>query len=309
MSMTVAFGAVAMMLLYALPGFLMIRTGLVSHESISAFAKLLMYVCQPVLVVYSFLQVSFSPAMVRDMLIVLVFILAIQCAVLLAVYAVLRRKAAQDVKYRVYAFASSIGNYAFMGIPILEALLPAYPQVIAFSVMASLALNIVSWTIGSAIISGDRRYISIRRLVLNPTTLSLVVAVPLFVLQVQLPAQLDTMVTLLARMTTPLCMIIMGMRLATSSLKEVFCQPGRYVIVVIKQMLVPALAWLLLLLLPLLDYSVKASIYILLCCPIASMVLNFAEMLGKGQKTAADLVLLGTLLSTLTIPLMAAVIG
>lgn len=301
--MTVAFSTVAVMLLYALPGFLMIKTRLVSHQAISAFAKLLMYVCQPVLIVYSFLQISFSASVVWNMLFVLGFILLIQCASLAAVYAAVRRKAAQDVTYRVYAFASSIGNYAFMGIPILEALLPDYPQAIAFSVMASLALNIVSWTIGSAVISGDRRYMSVRRLLLNPTTLSLIAAIPLFVLQVRLPAQLDTMVTLLARMTTPLCMIIMGMRLATSSLKEIFCKPGQYVIVFVKQMLVPAAAWLLLLLLPI-DYGVKASVYILLCCPIASMVLNFSEMLGEGQKTAAGLVLLGTLLSTLTIPLM-----
>jgi predicted permease len=39
-------------------------------------------------------------------------------------------------------------------------------------------------------------------------------------------------------------------------------------------------------------------------CPVASVVLNFSEMLGQGQKTAANLVLLGTGLSAITIPLM-----
>jgi predicted permease len=33
-------------------------------------------------------------------------------------------------------------------------------------------------------------------------------------------------------------------------------------------------------------------------------VLNFAEMLGEGQETAANLVLLSTLFSALTIPVM-----
>jgi len=43
--------------------------------------------------------------------------------------------------------------------------------------------------------------------------------------------------------------------------------------------------------------------------PVASITLNFAEMLGKGQKTAANLVLLGTILSLLTLPLMALIMN
>ena len=42
----------------------------------------------------------------------------------------------------------------------------------------------------------------------------------------------------------------------------------------------------------------------MMACPAASVVLNFAEMLGEGQETAANLVLLSTMLSALTIPLM-----
>jgi predicted permease len=42
----------------------------------------------------------------------------------------------------------------------------------------------------------------------------------------------------------------------------------------------------------------------MVACPVASVVLNFAEMLGEGQETAANLMLLGTSLSVLTIPVM-----
>ena len=38
--------------------------------------------------------------------------------------------------------------------------------------------------------------------------------------------------------------------------------------------------------------------------PVASVVLNFAEIAGEGQKKAASLVLLGTILSIVTLPLM-----
>lgn len=44
--------------------------------------------------------------------------------------------------------------------------------------------------------------------------------------------------------------------------------------------------------------------FVLACCPVASVVLNFSELLGEGQEDAADMLLLGTLLSILTMPIM-----
>ena len=44
--------------------------------------------------------------------------------------------------------------------------------------------------------------------------------------------------------------------------------------------------------------------FILCAAPVASVVLNFAEMLGEGQENAANLVLLGTVFSVATLPVM-----
>jgi predicted permease len=42
----------------------------------------------------------------------------------------------------------------------------------------------------------------------------------------------------------------------------------------------------------------------MVACPVAAIVQNFAELLGEGQETGAGVVLLGTTLSALTIPLI-----
>ena len=68
-------------------------------------------------------------------------------------------------------------------------------------------------------------------------------------------------------------------------------------------LLMPLVAFLLVVLLPL-DVYVKRVFYIIACCPTASIVLNFAEILGEGQEEAAGTVLLGTALSAVTLPLM-----
>jgi predicted permease len=302
-SFFIALFTVGVMLLYACPGYLMVKTGLIKSAAIADFAKLLMYVCQPALTVYSFMQVEFSVPMLGDMLFVFFFVLLLFAAVLLFFRFFFFKKKAHDVRVRIYTLAICFSNCAFMGVPVLEALLPHYPQAVALSAMFALAMNVLGWTLASAIITNDRKYMSVKKIVLNPAVLSLAVAVPLFVSGVSLPSQIDGMVTLLARMTTPLCMLIMGMRLATARIYAVFSSFSQYAVAAAKAFAMPLLSLALLLLFPI-GADMRAAVYIMMACPSASVVLNFAEMLGEGQETAANLVLLSTLFSALTIPVM-----
>ncbi len=297
-----ALSTVGVMLFYAVPGFLLVKSKLVGSDGISNFAKLLMYVCSPMLVIYSFLNIDFSWALVGKM--VFAFFFAIGIMVLFVViFSQIFKKKSTDARYRIYTLATVFPNCAFMGVPILEAVLPNYPEALAFSVMFSMALNISAWTIGSYVITGDKKYIGVKKVLINPQVFALLVAIPLFAFGIKLPVKLDSMVTLLGKMTTPLCMIIMGMRLASTPIKGIFTRPMQYAIIGFKQLILPLLVFLALLPLPL-DPAMKASIYIIFACPVASVILSFSEMLGEGQETAANMVLLGTSLSALTIPIM-----
>ena len=302
----IALGVVSTMLLYAMPGFILIKTKVVKKDQISAFAKLLMYVCSPCLVFNSLTRNTFSMSLFKEMLIGFAFIFSAFLIGLITFFFIFKKKS-DDVKYRIYNLATTLANCAFMGVPVLEALFPDYPQAIAFSAMASLALNILGWSVASYIISRDKKYISIKKILLNPAVIALVVAIPFFAFNVEIPDLINSMIVLLAKMSTPLCMLIMGMRLACASFKKLFLVPSQYLIVLIKQVIFPLVAFLILLPLPLAD-EMKASLYILTACPVASVVLNFSEMIGEGQEQASCLVLLGTLLSAITIPVMSLLI-
>ncbi len=301
MQMTAALPTVLSMLLYALPGFFLIKSRLVGQEAIPSFAKLLMYVCQPALMIYSFLNLAFSADLLLQMLLALLILLVLQGGIMGVVALCFRKR--REVRFRVYALACALGNCGFMGVPLLQALLPDYPQALAFSVTASVALNLLGWTAGSFILTRDKRHIRAVKLLANPAILAVAAAIPLFVCQIHLPALLTDTITMLGRMSTPLCMLIMGMRLAVCPAKEVFGRVGLYLTVGIKQILVPLLLLGVLRILPL-DPVMENSLAIIACCPVASVVLNFSEMLGEGQQTAAGAVLLGTLLSVVTIPLI-----
>lgn len=297
-----ALGVVFTMLLYAVPGFVLIKSKLVKESAISSFAKLLMFVLSPCLLFHSITRNDFSPELLFKLLIALV-ILASSFLIGLLIFYFIFKKKSDDVKYRVFNLATSLPNCAFMGVPVLEALLPDYPEAVAFSAMASLALNLIGWSVGSYIISRDKKYIKAKKIFINPAMAGLALAIPFFFLNLELPLVVGNAVILLAKMTTPLCMLVMGMRLACVPLKDVFLAKANYLIVFIKQILFPLIIFFVLLPLPF-DSGMKSSIFIMIACPVASVVLTFSEMIGKGQKNAASLVLLGTSLAIITIPIM-----
>ena len=237
------------------------------------------------------------------MVIVFAIVLVSGIAVMVLFWSLFRQKMKGDTTFRIYTIASCMGNYGFMGVPIIAALLPDHPEAVAYSAVAQLALNMMAWSAGSAIISQDIKYMQPKKMFLNPTVVSFFVAIPLFVTGFTFPSQVEEIITMLARMSTPLCMIIMGMRLATMPFKEVFGDWKQYLVIGAKQVLYPLAMLLILLPLPI-EETVKQSVVIMMCCPVASVVLNFAEMLGEGQKKAASLVLLATILSAATIPLI-----
>lgn len=302
MSFTVTLATVAMMLLYAVPGYLLIRTHKVSEQSISAFAALLLYLCSPFQTLYAMQRIEYSPYMLRHLALALALGVGLMGGMLGIVYFFLRKKQ-HLVSYRICTAASALGNCGFMGIPLLEALMPEYPQGVAFASMFFMAMNILMWTVTSFIITRDKRYISVKKVFLNPSSIAMGVALVLFFTRTQITGQLGDAVTLLSKMTTPLCMLILGMRLAVVPFKPIFTSKLQYMAVALKLFAFPLLALGVCSLLPV-ERNFVISLYIICCAPTGNLVLSFAEILGEGQDTAANVVLLSTLLSMLTIPLM-----
>ena len=178
-----------------------------------------------------------------------------------------------------------------------------HPDVVMVSALYSLVMNMMCWTVISTIITRDRKYISFKKIVLNPNTVAGMVAIVLLCFAAVLPEQIAGMVTLLGNFSTPLCMFILGMRLALAVPRELFGQWKQYLVALAKNVAFPLLSFAVLYVVPTEGY-IKQALFIICCCPIANMVLSFAEMLGKGQKTAANVVLLSTILSLVTLPLL-----
>ena len=171
------------MLLYAVPGFLLVKTKMVKTQAVSAFSVVLMYVLQPCLTIHSFQKITFTPTLAVNMLICFSIAL-IAMGTFLGLLFFLLRKKQEDVTYRVATVASVFGNASFIGIPILEAVVPECTEAAAYSIVFFLAMSALGWTVASAVITRDKKYISVKKILFNPATLSLIAAVLLGLIDV-----------------------------------------------------------------------------------------------------------------------------
>ncbi len=302
MSFFITLSAVAVMLLYAFPGFLLVKTGSVKANHIVNFSKVLLYVCQPCLVIYTFGKIKYSPDTLGNFGWCFLLSLVLQTLPILLCFQLFRKKRS-DVLWRLVCVASVFSNCGFFGVPLLEKLLPDCPEAVIYSSIFALGMNMIGWSLGLYILSLDRKYISLKKIFITPNTIGFLVALPFYFTEFTIPDMLLDAISLVGRMSTPLCMMILGMRLATIPFRRIFGNWRQYFAVFLNQIVYPLLVFLILLFLPL-DNALKTTLVILCACPVASLVQNYAEILGQGQESAANMVLLGTASSIVTVPLI-----
>lgn len=299
----ILFVNILVMLFYSLPGFITVKSKMMNVQSISGFNVLLLYITQPCLAYYALTKVRFEKRILINMLITFVVALGVMLAAIGIFRVLTKNKQKESVAWRISNISIAFGNCTFIGIPLLEAVLPQYPEAAVYSIVFFISMSVIGWTVASYIVTNDKKYISIKKIFLNPATIGLLISLPFFLLGVQLPLSFHNAVTLVGKMSTPVCMLILGMRLATLKWKSVFADKSKYLTVFIRQLIVPLLYILVCLILPV-ENNLKTTLTICGSAPVAAVVLNYSELLGEGQEYAAGTIVLSNILSVITLPLV-----
>ena len=308
MSFEITFSNVLLTLLYILPGFIVCRMGKVSTQHQSSLSGVLVYACSPCMLVSSFLSLDYSAQNVLNMGLFFVVTLLLQAAFMLALHLLLRRRYA-DSRFRILTVGSVLGNCGFFGLPLVRALLPDHPEALCYSCIYVLTMNILVFTAGVYCLTQDRRFLSLRSALINPSMFGFAVGFPLFLLggKSWMPALLVDGLSLLGSMTTPLCMMILGIRLATVDLAALFKRPFVYLVCLCKLVIFPLFCYAIVRLMPVPE-SFRASLLILSAVPCASIIFNMAEIHHSETELSANCVMISTLLCLFTIPLVTRVL-
>lgn len=295
-SLLLVAGSVATLFLMMAVGFFFARQGWLSESTLSQLSQLLLKVVAPCIMISS-LQVDFSSQMLRTILLAL--------AVLLGLYVIyglvshfLFRKQPEETRASL-RFGIVFGNVGFMGLPLITAVLGQ--EAVIYCLMSIVILNVGNWTYG-VVLMGER--VSLKRALLNPGVIGMAIAMALFLARISLPTPLLSAVTYIGDLNTPLAMVIIGGQMASANLAVTFRERRLYLATAIKLAAIPLIT--LAVLLPLgLDPLMFQTIVVLAGCPAAGATSMFSQMFHKDTVTAARLITLSTLLSIITLPLVA----
>ena len=291
-----------MLVALCLPGFFLTKANVLKEEHIKGFAVFLLYVCSPALSIYSFQQAECNMEILINIGILLLVTTFMQVLIMGIGFLINIKTYKIDGASRVATVASAFGNVGFFGVPILQALLPDHPEAMVYSAVMSVMMNLIGWTLGMFMMSGDRKHVSVKNFLINPTTLCLLIALPLFFTNTSLPKPVMNFVEFFSKMSTPTAMTVLGMRLAFVKFRDLM-DYRQVVAIFLKLIALPLITFGIMYALPV-DETLKISTYILSCMPPAAITLNFAELSNTSPKTAANIVVVGSLLVAITLPVL-----
>ena len=286
---------IAVMFVLILCGYLLFRSGKVTADSTGSLGNLLIYVSLPCVIFRGFLQER-TAARSQGLLISA----AAAFGVLLISVLVSRLCFRKDA---VAAFGGAFSNPGFFGVPVISALLGsgAVSYIAAFIAF----LNILQWTVGVSWLKGGKEKFQITRLLKAPFLIATVLGLIFYLTGLSLPGVLDSAVSLSAGLNTPLSMFLIGAYLAQTDLRRMFTRGRNYLISAVRLVLIPALAVGVLCLVPGAFSDLRMAVLIAAACPVGANIAVYAQQQKADYAYAVESVVVSTLLSVITMPLMA----
>lgn len=284
-----------LMFLYLLIGYFLFRKKLIGISGSADIGRMLLHIVMPAAILKAYMT-SYTPE--RLIGLVLSFLAAL-LALLLAIFI---SRIFFKKEQAIERFGAAFSNAGFIGIPLVQMTLGEEAVFYISSFVA--LLNILQWTYGVFILTGDRNTFSFQKLRTNPVILSFLGGLILFFLPVTLPDLLTGMIGSLAAMNGPLAMIVLGTYLAQVSPGSLFKEKLAYRSSFVRLILIPLLTIVLLGFFPAEYHTLKLAVLIAASAPIGSNVAIFAQLYGQDYTRAVKEVCLSTLLCMITLPLI-----
>lgn len=288
---------VAVILILILVGYFTVKKGMFTKESLGSITSFLLYIVTPCLIVSSFLSAE-SGKLDGWTLLLAAVLPALSIVISIALSYLFFRKEPSG-RRRVLRFSMIFCNVGFMGIPLVEGIVGS--EGVLYGSFFIAVFNIFCWTYGYVMMGGGK--VRLKALLLNPGVIGIVIGLPLYLLDVPVPALFVEPVELISALNTPLAMIVVGGYIAQVKLRAFVSDLAVYKMAVLRLVVAPLLYLVLVWLLrP--DETLLMSTVIQAATPVAANCVLFAVQYDSDAELASKSVAVSTALSVVTIPLL-----
>ncbi len=285
-------------------GYLLLKIKILDVDFNQRLTTLLLSVTTPALIVSSVLSTTIEKDLSE---IIFVFIVAIVIFMVLPILGLIIVKIMKVPLHQqgLYIFMTMFSNIGFMGFPVMKSIFGN--EAVFLTAIFNMLFNLLVFTVGILFMnyrSAEKISINLRQL-FSPGVVSSLVALLIYLTGFQMPDIISSTITMIGDITTPIAMMLIGSTLATIPLKEVFNELRVYPYTILKQIIIPIIAY------PILNFFIKDALIlgvslIMISMPVGNIAVLFATEYHKDVALAAKTVFMTTLLSIITIPLIVA---
>lgn len=283
-------------------GIICYKTGVITKKGNEGLSDVLLLLVSPLLIFVSY-QRDFDMGQLHGLLIAL-GLSAISHVVSIAVSTYLFKKGKTD--YEIERMAIIYTNAGFMGIPLADAVFGS--EGVLYITAYITMINLFAWTHGVILMTGKRDAKALVNVIKAPAVIAIVLGLICYVGRIRLPGFLLEPIQAVSDMNTPLAMLIAGVSLASSDLKEILKSRRIYEICSVRLLLVPILIILIFQLFRT-ETILSSTVILATACPSASIGTMFAIRYKKNSVYASELFGITTALSLITIPVIMVING
>jgi len=287
------------MFILIITGIICFKTSVITKDGNKELSKMVLSVVNPIVIFMAYYQQDYNSQLVKNLL--LSFGLSIlSFAVLIAgAYILIPAKTANS---EIERFSTIYSNCGFMGIPLIQALCGSTG---VFYLTAYLTVfNFLIWTHGIILLSGERNFKNILKVLYSPVILSIVLGIIMFFLQIKIPSVLSESLGFIADLNTPLAMIVSGVTMADTNIIQLIKKKRIYYTSFLKLFLFPAILVIIFAIIPNIDSVVRMTIIIAASAPSAAMCTLQCIRLGKDSLYASEIFAFTTVISIASLPLV-----
>ena len=310
----IVFQKMLVLLAMMLTGYFSFKKDILNKDTCTRLSKFVVSILNPLLIIDGVIgkETVSDPSLLWQNIMMVSIYFAVLFLVGFPVVALLRPKKTEAPLYRLMLLFSNVG---FMGIPVITGLYgDGCVLYIAFYI---LGYNLLLYTYGMHLVTkstagdneedenaGDTPKENPIKKFINPGVIACIIAILLFALQLPVPGPVIQLVNGLGQTAVPFSMILIGASMAQQNFKALLTDKRVYAFLSIRLLLLPIIFALILQHFAL-DRQVAGVVGLMMAMPVGSIVVLLATDKGADEKLCMKGCVLSTLLSVITIPLVA----
>ena len=291
--------------LLILVGFTVRKANILNETLTRGLSVIVANVAQPFLIIYSIKKLEFSALNLKNGLIVLGFGFLAH-AFMIGLALLIFHKTKDFDERKIYEFAFTFCNCAFIGFPIVRSLFGELG--LFYGAFYVISFNLSVWTVGIWIMAHGKngKKVTARQILFNAGTVPCILGLLLYIAQIPMPDFLMRAMDTMGSLCTPLSLMVTGSLVAAMPLKKLFFNPKFYGFLAAKLIALPLLAACILKIFGVSaliggGFDLAIFITVMISLPPAAFTTLFANIYDVKPSYAAQLVSLGTLFFPFTI--------